>query len=116
MAPERRQGQVALVTGASRGIGRGIALALSAAGATVYATGRSTIDETAVLAEGGEGHVVPLHCDHRDDAAVAEVFDVIRTEAGRLDLLVNNATAVPDLGFLFSDLPSGNSRLTPGMT
>lgn len=97
--------RVALVTGASRGIGRGVALALSSAGMTVYVTGRSAIDETASLAEGRGGKVVPLLCDHRDDEAVAQVFRTIEDETGRLDILVNNATAVPDLGFLFSDQP-----------
>lgn len=87
---------MALVTGASRGIGRGIALALSAAGATVYATGRTIHDADGVVA---------LRCDHRDDDATAGVFATIERDHGRLDLLVNNATAVPDLDFLFSDTP-----------
>lgn len=89
-------GRIALVTGASRGIGRGIAIALAAAGATVVATGRSV--------EGGDG-ITAIRCDHRDDAAVAAVFDRVSAEHGRLDILVNNATAVPELSFLFSDTP-----------
>jgi NAD(P)-dependent dehydrogenase (short-subunit alcohol dehydrogenase family) len=103
-------GGVALVTGASRGIGRGIALALGDAGVTVYVTGRSAIDETARLAADRGGRVVPLPCDHRDDLAVEEVFRRIEAEAGRLDILVNNATAIPDLGFLFSDRPFWDMR------
>jgi NAD(P)-dependent dehydrogenase (short-subunit alcohol dehydrogenase family) len=93
---------VALVTGASRGAGRGIALELGAAGATVYVTGRSvaggpttddlpgTIDETAreVTSRGGRG--IAVRCDHASDADVAEVFDRVRGDHGRLDLLVNN--------------------------
>jgi NAD(P)-dependent dehydrogenase (short-subunit alcohol dehydrogenase family) len=93
---------VALVTGASRGVGRGIALALGEAGATVVVTGRSTrgrptterlpgtVDDTAdaVTNRGGTG--VALRCDHADDDDVARVFDVIGHAYGRLDILVNN--------------------------
>jgi NAD(P)-dependent dehydrogenase (short-subunit alcohol dehydrogenase family) len=79
---------VAVVTGASRGAGRGIARALVASGWWVYLTGRTV--------EGlGEGSVaVPV--DQRDDAAVAALFARVDREAGRLDLLVNNAAAVHD--------------------
>jgi NAD(P)-dependent dehydrogenase (short-subunit alcohol dehydrogenase family) len=94
--------QVALVTGASRGAGRGIAAELGAAGATVYVTGRSvsgapttdhvpgTIDDTAreVTARGGRG--IAIRCDHTVDAEVDAVFAQIRSDHGRLDLLVNN--------------------------
>lgn len=93
---------VALVTGASRGAGRGIALELGTAGATVYATGRSaaggpttdgvpgTIDDTAseVTSRGGRG--IAVRCDHTVDADVESLFARIRQEHGRLDLLVNN--------------------------
>ena len=93
---------VALVTGSSRGAGRGIALELGAAGATVYVTGRSiaggattdgvpgTIDETArdVTARGGRG--IAVRCDHTVDADVESLFDRIRDDHGKLDLLVNN--------------------------
>jgi NAD(P)-dependent dehydrogenase (short-subunit alcohol dehydrogenase family) len=79
---------IALVTGASRGVGRGVALALGDAGATVYVTGRTVeaLAETAaeVTACGGEGIAVP--CDHRDDDAVRDVFSRLE----HLDLLVNN--------------------------
>jgi NAD(P)-dependent dehydrogenase (short-subunit alcohol dehydrogenase family) len=98
-------GIVAVVTGASRGIGRGIALGLGEAGATVYVTGRSTdaapgdlagtVDRTAAEVDAAGGHGVAVVCDHRDDAAVAAVFDRVRDEHGRLDVLVNNAQASP---------------------
>lgn len=92
----RLDGTVAVVTGASRGLGRGIARSLADAGATVYATGRSI---------GPSSGIVGVTCDHRDDAAVGRAFDLVERESGRLDLLVNNATAVPDLGLLFSERP-----------
>jgi len=93
---------VALVTGASRGAGRGIARELGAAGATVYVTGRSvggrpttdnvpgTIDECAreVTDRGGVG--IAVRCDHTVDVDVAALFGRIRDDHGRLDILVNN--------------------------
>jgi NAD(P)-dependent dehydrogenase (short-subunit alcohol dehydrogenase family) len=99
----RLHGRVALVTGASRGGGKGIALVLGEEGATVYVTGRSvrgkpttlgrpgTIEDTAeqVTARGGTG--IAVRCDHTDDAQVDAVFSRIRQDQGRLDLLVNNA-------------------------
>jgi NAD(P)-dependent dehydrogenase (short-subunit alcohol dehydrogenase family) len=99
----RLNGHVALVTGASRGGGRGIALVLGEEGATVYVTGRSvrsepttlgrpgTIDDTAeeLTARGGTG--IAVRCDHADDQQVEALFGRIRNEQGRLDLLVNNA-------------------------
>jgi len=96
------RGRVALVTGASRGVGRGIALGLGEAGATVYVTGRTTeegqaaaklpgtIHETAdaVTQLGGQG--IAVRCDHRHDDEVAAVFEQMRAREGRLDVLVNN--------------------------
>ncbi|HYZ67818.1 MAG TPA: SDR family NAD(P)-dependent oxidoreductase [Mycobacterium sp.] len=79
---------VAIVTGASRGAGRGIAAALAAHGWRVYLTGRTVTDP------GGGGMAVPL--DHTDDAAVGALFDRVEQESGRLDLLVNNAAAIHD--------------------
>ena len=99
--------KIALVTGASRGAGAGIARGLGEKGMTVYVTGRTlkpgaakgwdgtvlpgTVAETAeaVTKAGGKG--IPLVCDHADDAQVARVFAQIAQEQGRLDILVNNA-------------------------
>jgi NAD(P)-dependent dehydrogenase (short-subunit alcohol dehydrogenase family) len=105
LAARNLEGRVALVTGASRGIGRGVALALGEAGATVYATGRSAVDETVDLIAEAGGRGVAIRCDHRDDTAVGEAFARVERDAGRLDLLVNNAAAIPDLSVLFSDEP-----------
>ncbi len=109
-------GQVALVTGASRGIGKGIAMELATAGAKVYFTGRTTTEdpkrpgtversEREIREAGGDG--IGLVCDHHDDAQVAEVFERIRKDDGRLDLLVNNATAEMGemIGKKFWELP-----------
>jgi NAD(P)-dependent dehydrogenase (short-subunit alcohol dehydrogenase family) len=96
------QGKVALVAGATRGAGRGIAVELGAAGATVYCTGRSTsairsemnrpetIEETAefVTREGGKG--IGLQVDHLDPGQVQQLVDRIEREQGRLDILVND--------------------------
>lgn len=97
---------VAIVTGASRGAGRGIAAALGSHGCTVYVTARTvnpgdhplpgTVVETAaaVTAAGGTGIAVP--CDHKDDAAVAVLFERVLSERGRIDILVNNAALIHD--------------------
>ena len=104
-----KNSRVAVVTGASRGVGKGIAIALGAAGMTVYLSGRSTTQSSsqlrgqtlpgslaetaeAVTRAGGRGIVVA--CDHRDDEQVRELFARVEREQGRLDLLVNNATYI----------------------
>lgn len=87
---------VVVVTGASRGLGRGIARGFGSLGATVYVTARSTDALEAVVAEvaakGGAG--VAVTCDHRDDEQVRALFGRVAAETGRLDILVNNAAAV----------------------
>lgn len=95
---------IAVVTGASRGAGKGIAVALGEAGATVYVTGRSvgegdspyggTVGETADLVTQAGGKGIAVAVDHADDAAVAALFGRVRAEQGRLDILVNNAARV----------------------
>jgi NAD(P)-dependent dehydrogenase (short-subunit alcohol dehydrogenase family) len=118
---EALAGRVALVTGASRGIGKGCALELGAAGATVYVTGRSrhegdaplpgTIGATAAEIEAAGGTAIAALCDHRDDSQVEELFQRIRDEHGRLDVLVNNAFLIPKelvSGKPFWELPVSN--------
>ena len=100
------QPPVAIVTGASRGAGRGIARALGAHGCTVYVTGRSetegsaevpgTIHATAreVTETGGNG--IAIKCDHSDDDQVKAMIEQVVAEQGRIDILINNACAVSD--------------------
>src|SRR6266404_3994743 len=97
-------GKVAVVTGASRGIGKGIATALGEQGASVYVTGRTTaatpkatsgtINEVAetITASGGVG--IAVRCDHADDAQIKALFERVKAEQGHLDILVNNATTI----------------------
>ena len=89
--------KIAIVTGASRGLGRGIARGLGQTGATVYITGRvqgnALLEAAAEVTERG-GRGIAAVCDHRNDVEVAAVFDRIKAEQGRLDILVNNAAAV----------------------
>ncbi len=103
-------GKVAVVTGASRGIGRGIALVLAEQGATVYVTGRTvtpgtyylpgTVGETAAeCTERGKnsgGRGIAVACDHGNDEQVAALFEQVRREQGKLDILVNNAFTLSD--------------------
>jgi NAD(P)-dependent dehydrogenase (short-subunit alcohol dehydrogenase family) len=97
---------VAVVTGASRGAGRGIAIALGSHGCTVYVTGRSektgdasfpgTIYETAAAVTTAGGKGIAVRVDHADDAQVQHLFEQVEREQGRLDILVNNAFATHD--------------------
>jgi NAD(P)-dependent dehydrogenase (short-subunit alcohol dehydrogenase family) len=104
MTASAANGRVAVVTGGSRGAGRGIAIALGSHGYTVYVTGRTqgpgessldgTIHETVeeVNAAGGRG--IAVRVDHRDDEQARALFEQVRAESGRLDVLVNNAAQV----------------------
>ena len=109
-------GRVALVTGASKNIGKGIALEVGAAGAVVYLTARTLDDtagalgslrRTAAEIDAGGGQAIPLQCDHTNDGEVARVFEEITARHGRLDLVVNVAS--PDfssmVGKPFWELP-----------
>ncbi len=99
-------GRVAVVTGASKGIGKGIVEGLCEAGATVYFTGRTrsdvqppapmTLEATAVSAAALGGKPIPVCVDHNDDAQVAALFKRIQQEQGRLDVLVNNVYQIPN--------------------
>jgi len=94
------RGKVAVVTGASRGVGKGVALGLGEAGATVYVTGRTleegkadlpgTIQQTADDATRLGGKGIPVRCDHRNDQEVEALFQRIAGEQGHIDILVNN--------------------------
>ena len=98
-------GRVAVVTGASRGIGKGIAMVLAEQGATVYITGRTvepgthampgTVGETAAECDRRGGRGIPVAVDHADDEQVAALFERVSADEGRLDILVNNAFALP---------------------
>jgi dehydrogenase/reductase SDR family member 1 len=108
------KGVVCIVTGASRGIGRGIAIALGKEGATVYVTGRTssnslspqssddnepeTIEETAMAVTNVGGRGISVQCDHSQDSQVQQLFQQVEREQGRLDILVNNAFRVPQGG------------------
>lgn len=100
------QGPVAIVTGASRGAGRGIATALGSHGCTVYVTGRSqkegdasmpgTIHATAAEVTNAGGKGIAVACDSSNDAQIKALIDQVVAEQGRIDILINNAAAIYD--------------------
>jgi len=95
-------GKVVVVTGSSRGIGRGTAIAMGELGATVYITGRTTgdgelsIDTTAKLVDEAGGAGVAIQTDHGDDAQIEALFARIGEEQGKIDVLVNNVYKIPN--------------------
>ena len=119
-------GRVALVAGATRGAGRGIAVALGEQGATVYCSGRSvrghlasgsnrpeTIDETAELVTAAGGKGIAVRCDHTVDEEVRALVDRLRREQGRLDVLVNDVwggDALTEFGKTFWQVNIANGR------
>lgn len=110
-------GKVAVVTGASRGIGKGVALELAAAGASVYVTARTlddagaalpgTVEQTVQEIAAAGGHAIAVACDVTDDEAVRALFERVDAEQGRLDVLVNSAFYDPgiDTGKPFWETP-----------
>jgi NAD(P)-dependent dehydrogenase (short-subunit alcohol dehydrogenase family) len=102
---QRLTGQVAVVTGATRGAGLGIARVLGEEGATVYVTGRSvrgvpavpeypgSVEDAAGEVDARGGHGIPVRCDHTDEQSVTGLFERVQADHGRLDVLVCNAWA-----------------------
>jgi NAD(P)-dependent dehydrogenase (short-subunit alcohol dehydrogenase family) len=94
--------RIVVVTGSSRGIGRGTAVAFGERGDTVYVTGRSTgegeltIDATARLVDEAGGRGIPVRTDHGVDDEIAALFERVRDESGHIDVLVNNVYKIPD--------------------
>lgn len=103
----RLKDRIALVTGGSRGVGKGVAIGLAEAGATVIVTARTrnsgasewpgSLDETIAAIDEAGGRGIGLLCDHSDDASVKEIFDQIGRDHGGLDILVNNVFAAPNV-------------------
>jgi NAD(P)-dependent dehydrogenase (short-subunit alcohol dehydrogenase family) len=99
-------GKVAVVTGASRGVGKGVAFALAEQGATVYVTGRTvtpgsyplpgTVGETAMEVDRRGGKGIAVQVDHAQDDQIAALFEQVKREQRRLDILVNNAFSLPE--------------------
>lgn len=101
MSDKPLAGKIAVVTGSSRGIGRGIAVGLGELGATVYVTGRTmegelSIGATAALVDAAGGVGVAVQTDHSVDADIEALFAKVKADHGRLDVLVNNVYKIPN--------------------
>lgn len=117
MATKSMFGAVVVVTGGSRGIGKGIAHELCIHGSTIYLTGRSTasnttdkllagsVDETALLVYRGGGQGVAVHVDHADDVQNRACVDLLNEMHGRVDVLINNAFFIPKPDMMFFGMP-----------
>src|SRR5215471_7314511 len=115
-------GRVALVAGATRGAGRGIARALGDAGATVYCTGRSvkgkpspykrpeTIDETASIIRAAGGQAIALRIDHTDERQVKALFQRIKRAHKRLDIVVDSVAGEHPLIGVYGFLWQANQK------
>ena len=130
MSPNQKHlaGKVAVVTGATRHAGRGVAIELGIAGATVYCTGRSvqgnpsprsepgTIEETAKMVDAGGGKGIWVQVDHTVPGEVGALFDRVMEEQGKIDLLINNVSGGGGAGtsFLQTDLESGLQQIVQG--
>lgn len=99
--------KIIVVTGASRGVGKGTALGLATEGTKIYVSGRSKVECETTLLPGTLQQTVdearerradarPIYCDHSDDSQIERMFEQIMDEEGRIDLLVNNVYQVPD--------------------
>ena len=94
-------GKIVVVTGSSRGIGRGAAIAFGEKGATVYVTGRTTVGELSIgetvrLVDEAGGRGIAVEVDHGDDSQIARLFAQVGEEQGKLNVLVNNVYKIPN--------------------
>ena len=113
----RLKGKICVVTGATRGIGRGCAIALAEEGATIYITGRSngegelTLNGSIAAIEKAGGIGIGTQVDHANDAEIEAFFKKVAAEAGKIDILVNNVYKIPEstcLGRRFLGSPNSN--------
>ena len=119
----RLKGKICVVTGATRGIGRGCAIALAEEGATIYITGRSngdgplTLKDSVAAIEQAGGVGIATQVDHANDHEIEAFFKKVAEEAGHIDILVNNAATNPYAGpMIDADLPRWEKTIDVNMT